>query len=339
MSGFYVHLTPEMLDHLRKHATKWQRGHSRLEAKAILEFLDSLPHLHLTEYGLSSRPDDDRSDLPADVVERNVAAKIEAHEHITLSDTGGRSLTDAEVEHNKALQLESAEHWKRQREEQERARAEQPTRWGVTHFYSETGTEGGYWAFQDEAHVKLEPPSYGVFARTRVWDAHDPERSGVVKSITDLKGKSVVSIRRGQVVLARVDWNDGESEDDVPVPSDRLLVERWSYEGLSVLRDGDYLVIYDTDPRERADSEVLWEGEIDLRRFDLFTEDARGMWIHAEQTGEDRDEWADLFFGDGRPAKLTFREGRAGAPGRGEWQGEHPRMSPEMAERLSDETE
>ena len=110
---------------------------------------------------------------------------------------------------------------------------------GVCHFHSETGTEGGYWAFQDERFITktgMRPPMH----------------------------------------------------------------ESWSYEGLHPLKDGDRLTIFDkADP-----TKVVWQGVIALRQLGLFTDHAKGMWIHADQDGIDRDTWATWFFNE-NPAELT----------------------------------
>lgn len=120
---------------------------------------------------------------------------------------------------------------------------------GRTEFYSETGTEGGYWAVQ------------------RYDGMHD----------------------RSALVDGRCPWGDG---DGCPV------VRGWwhehaSYEGLHVLRDGDRLTVFEADGET-----VRWSGEISLIRHSLFTEDARGLWIHADQAGVSRDEWAAMFFAE-----------------------------------------
>ncbi len=101
---------------------------------------------------------------------------------------------------------------------------------GILHLHSETGTEGGYWAFQDSLFI-----------------------SG----------------------------------------------EDWSYEGLHILKDGDQLTIYHPDNKNE-----VWSGVIALKQHPLFTEDARGLWIHADQIGIDRDVWAEYFFKE-YPAKLV----------------------------------
>lgn len=117
---------------------------------------------------------------------------------------------------------------------------------GHCYFWSETGTEGGHWAFEDE---RFHWPSLGL--------------------------------------------NPGSST-------------LGSYGGLHVLRDGDYLEIYDPDNPEL----IVWKGHILLRQHPLFTEDAYGLWIHTDQEGELREEWS-IYFIKGYPAKLiTEHEAR-----------------------------
>ena len=99
---------------------------------------------------------------------------------------------------------------------------------GTLHLYSETGTEGGYWAIQDENFI-------------------DP-------------------------------------------PTDEWPHERWSYDGLYPLNDGDHLKII------APDGSIYWEGFIALKPLPLFTENAFGLWIHADQSGLDRKFWATPFF-------------------------------------------
>lgn len=114
--------------------------------------------------------------------------------------------------------------------------------WGLTHFHTETGTEGGYWAVQDIRGI-------------------DQARPGQPGS--------------------------------------------WSYYGLLRLRDGDRLTIFEPDGlplqgdkpygQPNWEDSVIWQGEIRLREFPPFTEDALGYWIHAEQEGVPRDQWARWF--------------------------------------------
>ena len=99
---------------------------------------------------------------------------------------------------------------------------------GVVHLHSETGTEGGWWAFQDERFIY--PP--------------------------------------------REDWPH----------------ESWSYDGLHYLENGDHLKIFDPE------GNIYWEGSIQLKMHPVFTEEANGFWIHADQAGIDRQFWARPFF-------------------------------------------
>lgn len=103
---------------------------------------------------------------------------------------------------------------------------------GITTFHSETGTEGGHWAFQDRRGIS----------------------------------------------------GDGE---------------KWSYEGLHILRNGDFLSILNP---QRLTQEV-WSGEITLKKYGVFKESAFGFWIHADQIGVPRNTWAKWFF-DEYPAVL-----------------------------------
>ncbi len=57
---------------------------------------------------------------------------------------------------------------------------------GVCHFFSETGTEGGDWAFQDENFISRVAPPYGVWEGQKVWDASHPERRGIAQEGAEL---------------------------------------------------------------------------------------------------------------------------------------------------------
>ncbi|MEA3379196.1 MAG: hypothetical protein U9Q69_06215 [Nanoarchaeota archaeon] len=62
---------------------------------------------------------------------------------------------------------------------------------GVLFFHSESGTEGGYWAFQDKCFITKSLPTLGVFANLNVWDLNDTERKGKIQNDVEvlLKGK------------------------------------------------------------------------------------------------------------------------------------------------------
>lgn len=155
---------------------------------------------------------------------------------------------------------------------------------GTLTFFTETGTEGGFWALQDENYMGYKIP--------------DQCYSGQEVSNTDLT-------RTGRVweVLLRdsitVEWYDGIEEGSY-VKREDLLIKQWFYEGLHILADGDQLIIYDLDEPEKS----VWEGIIQLVHFPLFTEAVFGWWIHSEQQGVSRKSWANWFM-DGYPARLT----------------------------------
>ena len=123
---------------------------------------------------------------------------------------------------------------------------------GTLHLWSETGTEGGYWALQDERHIV-----------------------------------SGCSCPMGYPP------NQPHSH--------------WSYDGLIVLKDGDYLKIF------APDGSVYWEGPISLKPYPVFTEDANSFWIHADQNGLDRTFWALPFFKEYR-GELTRQKELDTAP-------------------------
>lgn len=144
---------------------------------------------------------------------------------------------------------------------------------GVLVFHSETGTEGGYWAMQDEQFM-------GIKDRTQRCSAcglHWPE------------GQETEPVWRGKSKVCEPGTHTWEAAYPNGI---------WSYEGLHILRDGDHLRILHPDDRR-----LVWEGDIQLNKHPLFTEDASGLWIHADQVGVDREDWAQPFF-QGWPCEL-----------------------------------
>ncbi len=138
---------------------------------------------------------------------------------------------------------------------------------GICFFFSETGTEGGYWAFQDERHIHKNVPL------------------GFCKKC----GKYLAYT--------------GLPPDDHPWCADdaheERIGDRWDYEGQSILKDGDHLTIFSKDDSQK----IVWSGVIRLCQYPPFTEHASGLWIHADQEGIARDVWAAWFF-DQSPAML-----------------------------------
>jgi hypothetical protein len=159
---------------------------------------------------------------------------------------------------------------------------------GVLFLHSETGTEGGYWAFQDSRYIQENVPrgyckNCGIYIK---------EQSGPLKvqRVTVLDEEMMREYERTGKIKEKLDCANGEHEEEIG--------DSWSYEGLHILQDGDHLTIY-----HPGNNREVWSGVINLKQHDLFTEYASGMWIHADQIGIERDVWAEYFFKE-YPAKL-----------------------------------
>jgi hypothetical protein len=145
---------------------------------------------------------------------------------------------------------------------------------GVCFLHSETGTEGGYWAFQDDRFITKNV----VRPYCKKCGLYLDSQEGT------LQVSRVLSLDR---VLAGEDpskCKEGEHERDVG--------DSWSYEGLYILENGDHLTIFSPD----NPSQVVWSGTISLKSHKLFSEHASGFWIHHDQEGIDREVWANFFF-------------------------------------------
>lgn len=151
---------------------------------------------------------------------------------------------------------------------------------GKLFLFSETGTEGGHWAFQDSQYISWEIATYGLRDGLEVRDVHK-NRIGKISDCEILPGKALTR--------ATIAWSDGTIESKRQ--SDTLLIEQWNYKGLHILKNGNYLTIL--HPTERT---TVWDGIIDLKPNKIFTEHANGMWIHADQNGISREEWSEFFF-------------------------------------------
>ena len=151
---------------------------------------------------------------------------------------------------------------------------------GVLFLHSETGTEGGYWAFQDSQFTSPNTTRYSCKKCNLYWDKeNNPSAPPIFEQPSP----------------------DGFPDYCSPNAHQFKLVckENWSYEGLHILGDGDQLTIYHPD-----NNNEVWSGVIALKQHPLFTEDAHGFWIHADQIGIDREIWAEYFF-KGYSAKLV----------------------------------
>lgn len=171
---------------------------------------------------------------------------------------------------------------------------------GVLHFWSETGTEGGYWAFQDKNFIT---PNTTYFVCTKCGKPWDKE-----KNPNGLPHKQTESLVVDRLITLDkiVDELEKGIEPNFPTecPPNKhdfqpFSKELWSYDGLHVLEDGDILTIYSKGDRTK----IVWTGTIKLKQHPLFKKHAQGMWIHADQKGISRKIWAKWFF-EGYPAKL-----------------------------------
>ncbi len=146
---------------------------------------------------------------------------------------------------------------------------------GVLHFFTETGTEGGSWAFQDEKFMGLDAGQMFSCSRCgRVWnkDTDREEPKPVFTYWREGDGRmagfygSDTYEPDGDLGPHKFDanWNKQGNE------TSRQCAEqghggwvnmypdgKWSYEGLHELGDGDMLTVYDGE-------QVLFDGVVQL---------------------------------------------------------------------------
>lgn len=165
---------------------------------------------------------------------------------------------------------------------------------GILNLHSETGSEGGYWAFQDERYIVPNTTQFRCAKCNKFWDKEvHPEGPLPERGPSD--GIIYIDTSTGAMSHEEPEQCATEAHDFKPWPS-----HWWSYDGLHFLKDGDQLTIYAKDDPVQ----VVWEGVIRLHQHGLFTEHAFGMWIHADQAGVARETWARWFF-ENLPAKLV----------------------------------
>ncbi len=149
---------------------------------------------------------------------------------------------------------------------------------GFCDFHSETGTEGGYWAFQDKRCV-VEGVGQGYCKKCGTWlpIPVEPEGDARPQPIGEL-------LQSSQRFGHQPPCPDGEHEE--------MIGDAWSYEGLHILKDGDQLTIHAPGNPD----EIIWSGTIKLIEHRTFTEHVFGTWIHTDQEGIERERWAQWFF-------------------------------------------
>ena len=153
---------------------------------------------------------------------------------------------------------------------------------GVIFLFSETGTEGGYWSFQDENYISHNEPrgfckKCGLYLKNINGSYKTKEQLDDIISLLEKEQFSLIC-------------DSDKHEEDIG--------DVWDYKGLYFLKNGDQLVIYSKDK-----SEIVWEGDINLKEYPLFIEHADGLWIHNDQIGIDRELWSSFFFKN-LPSKL-----------------------------------
>jgi len=166
---------------------------------------------------------------------------------------------------------------------------------GVLHLFSESGTEGGFWAFQDERFIQPNTKNFRCIACGLFWDK---ERFPDGPPSTDKIPETSVRVEvfpLGKAMGCGTPQKCLQGKHVFELTSEEL----WSYEGLHVLQNGDKLTIFSKEDASR----IAWSGEIRLVEFPVFTEDVHGFWIHADQVGVDRCTWASRFL-EGYAAEL-----------------------------------
>lgn len=203
---------------------------------------------------------------------------------------------------------------------------------GVLTFHSETGTEGGVWALQDEKHISYRPGNRFLQEGSTVFDPANHGRRGKVLRTWKADGRPLpdpsvsvkfdawrASLKRkpnfntaitkyfklvaagyqadpDEDITVEVKWPRGKTERRL---ASTVHEVHWEYAGLHYLGNGDQLTIFSrSKPRK-----VIWSGTIELIQHELFTEGVFGMWIHADMKGWNREKWARLFFNE-HPAEL-----------------------------------
>jgi len=191
------------------------------------------------------------------------------------------------------------------------------------HFFSETGTEGGWFAAQDYEHITPAPAEAsdrsckrcGVFwadYKTSVRPHARPftfrDNKGELKSATTLPkntrlGKhpdDIYYIQRNRHIMECLekghDWQDYGPH------------EEWSYEGLIMLGSGDKLEILDDE--DNITKTVVCKFISNGDQYAPGAKNAMGMVIHGYIDPEvmDEDEWNTMFLMEKTDAYLTKAE-------------------------------
>ncbi len=154
---------------------------------------------------------------------------------------------------------------------------------GVLDLYWETGTEGAYWVFEDDAYLstRIETKCRKC---GRWWNPEKPEFEPDGDKPIENTGLIMRSCKKGEHDVGPV---------EVPTRD---------YEGLHILKTGDRLTVYSKDDP----SHVLWEGNVQLTPFTVYKDTWGAYWIHNKPKNIDIDVWGRYFL-DGHPAQLIIK--------------------------------
>jgi hypothetical protein len=152
---------------------------------------------------------------------------------------------------------------------------------GQLDFFFEQGSEGGRWTINDYRSQRWSPVDDGL------------QRRMPVRSINGRRGTVLDFLKHGSAVSipSLADYVEFESVEGTieRVPVAEVEQSRYDMSGMRELATGDWLEVYSPD------GSLRWQGYVRLRHFPVFTESARGMWIHAAQRNVERETWAAWF--------------------------------------------
>ena len=164
---------------------------------------------------------------------------------------------------------------------------------GVLHIHSETGTEGGWYAFQDAAHIRTLAPEEQSYFCVVCGAARTSDERGDIQVASSLP----VTQEMVEAVLGGEGWTAPEPCEVHRFASSGEM--RWSYDGLKLLQNGDRLEVRDPDS-----GETLWVGVVALEPVAWGKETAGSLWVRQLPENVEREQWQEWFLGR-YPATLT----------------------------------
>ncbi|HEY0010313.1 MAG TPA: hypothetical protein VGB97_00160 [Candidatus Paceibacterota bacterium] len=146
---------------------------------------------------------------------------------------------------------------------------------GVLHVHAETGSEGGFWAFQDDRFITENTTRFTCKQCHLYWDK---------------------SAETEEQVLEKAAKHGSEKQRTCEHQFEVVSPMNWSYEGQRILATGDRLKIFSKDDPAC----VIWEGEVNVKNQDTAhydkSGDFAGYGMHAEPV-DLPEEWPEWFSG------------------------------------------